>query len=222
MSTRKWKIGFIYFLTVLLLFGLSGFIASTMTLESSPPDLQPNKNQTELIRQPDGTSSSRGISQQEEISQQERISQQRGTSQQEGSSQQKDIGKQIDDFPSPIHGTPLRKAETYYSEALQAYLFHAGTDYKAPEGAVIRATHPGTVIFAGGDPILGQKVELDCGDGWSVVYGGLENLRVKEGDKVSTNDILGQIGFYPGADGVADQSQLHYEVWQNDEVQISN
>ena len=126
----------------------------------------------------------------------------------------------IRDFPSPVQGSPLRKAGNYYCEALQTYLFHAGTDFAQAEGAVIRATHGGTVLFVGPDPLLGQKVVLDCGEGWIVTYGGLDNLRVQVGDRIEKSQALGQVGYYPGADGVGDQSQLHYEVWHGDEVQI--
>jgi murein DD-endopeptidase MepM/ murein hydrolase activator NlpD len=128
--------------------------------------------------------------------------------------------KSLKDFPSPVQATPLRKAGNYYSEALQAYLFHAGTDYAQAEGAVIRVKHAGTVIYAGPDALLGQKVEIDCGEDWSVVYGGLENLRVQEGDSVQYNDAIGQVGYYPNAEGVKGQPHLHFEVWHGDAVQL--
>lgn len=124
------------------------------------------------------------------------------------------------DFPSPVQVEPLRVVGNYFSENLNAYLFHAGTDYPLTEGAVIRATHGGRVAFAGPDPILGQKVEIDCGENWHVVYGGLDNLRVQQGDAIEVNDILGQIGYFPGADGVNDRTQLHYEVWNGDKAQV--
>lgn len=128
--------------------------------------------------------------------------------------------KSIKDFPSPVQAVPIKAMGNYYSESLQAYLFHAGTDYAQLEGAVIRVNHSGKVAYAGLDPILGGKVEVDCGEDWSVIYGGLENLRVKEGDQVEVNQALGQIGYYPGADEVKNQPQLHYEVWHGNEVQF--
>lgn len=128
--------------------------------------------------------------------------------------------KCVDDFPCPVQIEPLRGVGNYYSENLKAYLFHAGADYPQAEGAMIRATHGGKVTYAGADPILGQKVEIDCGDNWRVVYGGIENLRVKTGDEIKENDIVGQVGYYSGADGISDRTQLHYEVWKGNEAQI--
>ncbi|MEA4902707.1 M23 family metallopeptidase [Desulfitobacterium sp.] len=128
--------------------------------------------------------------------------------------------KCVGDFPSPVQIEPLRGVGNYYSENLKAYLFHAGADYPQAEGAMIRATHGGKVTYAGADPILGQKVEIDCGENWRVVYGGIENLRVKTGDEIKENDIVGQVGYYSGADGISDRTQLHYEVWKGNEAQV--
>lgn len=130
-----------------------------------------------------------------------------------------DQEKNLKNFSCPVHGNPLRSIGNYYSEAFANYLFHAGVDYAEPEGTMIRATHGGKVIFAGADPILGQKVILDCGEGWLVTYGGLDNLRVEVGKTVETQDALGQIGFFTAAESESGQPQLHYEVWHGDEVQ---
>lgn len=127
--------------------------------------------------------------------------------------------KNLKDFPCPAHGNPLRSVGNYYSEAFANYLFHAGVDYAEPEGTMIRATHGGKVMFAGPDPILGQKVILDCGVGWLVTYGGLDNLRVVVGETVATQDAIGQIGFFAATESESGQPQLHYEVWHGDEIQ---
>ncbi|HBP64294.1 MAG TPA: M23 family peptidase [Desulfosporosinus sp.] len=123
------------------------------------------------------------------------------------------------DFPSPVQGSPLRWVGNYYSEAFDSYLFHAGTDYAEPEGTMIRTTHGGKVIFSGEDPILGEKVTLDCGQGWLVTYGGLVNLRVQVGQIVETQAALGQVGLFKAGKSESNQPQLHYEVWHGDEVQ---
>jgi len=125
----------------------------------------------------------------------------------------------LNNFPCPVHGSLLRNVGNFYSETFDNYLFHAGMDYAVPEGTMIRATHGGKVIFSGADPILGQKVTLDCGEGWLVTYGSLDNLRVQVGETVEIQDALGQVGYYSAAESESDQPQLHYEVWHGDEVQ---
>ncbi|MDQ7093039.1 M23 family metallopeptidase [Desulfosporosinus sp. PR] len=126
----------------------------------------------------------------------------------------------VRDFPSPVRGKILRGIGNYYFEGLESYIFHPGQDYAEPEGTVIRATHQGKVVYAGTDSLLGEKVVLDCGQGWVVIYGGLDNLRVKTGQAVEKQAVLGQVGFFPGAEGAEHQPQLHYEVWHNNQVQI--
>ncbi|TWH59203.1 Membrane-bound metallopeptidase [Desulfitobacterium sp. LBE] len=128
--------------------------------------------------------------------------------------------KTLEDFPSPIQGKPLRVAGEYYSEELETTLFHPGTDYAQAEGAVIRVKHAGRVTYAGPDPFLGHKVEVDCGEDWSVIYGGLKNLRVKEGDWLDVDQAIGQIGYYPDIFGTIEQTHLHYEVRHGDLVQV--
>ncbi len=118
--------------------------------------------------------------------------------------------KTLKDFPSPVQGSILRSVGNYYSEALDKYFFHAGIDYAEPEGTMIRATHGGKVIFSGEDPILGQKVTLDCGEGWLVTYAGLENLRVQVGETVEVQDALGQVGLFTVGENEIDQPHLHY------------
>ncbi|MHB1653161.1 MAG: M23 family metallopeptidase [Desulfitobacteriaceae bacterium] len=124
----------------------------------------------------------------------------------------------LESLRSPVQGEIIRPAGNYYSAALQGYLFHAGTDYSEPEGTVIRANREGLVTFAGPDPILGGKVTIDCGGDWSVTFGSLENLSVKQGDKVKKGTILGQVAHIPGSEG-QNRPQLHYEVWKGDNVQ---
>jgi len=131
------------------------------------------------------------------------------------------VARTLKDFPSPVQGSSLRSVGNYYSQTLDYYLFHAGIDYAEPEGTIIRATHGGNVIFSGADPILGQKVTLDCGEGWLVTYGGLVNRRVEVGKTVEAQDALGQVGLFPATESESDQPQLHYEVWHGDEVQGS-
>jgi len=133
----------------------------------------------------------------------------------------KGVGKPLElkNFPSPVEGKVIRNVGNYYSKAFENYIYHAGLDYALAEGTVIRATRGGNVVFAGQDAFLGQKVTLDCGEGWLVIYGGLDNLRVQEGEVVEVKEALGQIGFFPGAEGESGQPQLHYEVWHDGEVQ---
>lgn len=126
---------------------------------------------------------------------------------------------QPSDFKPSTQGQILRGPGDYYSSTLQAYVYHAGVDYAEPDGAVIRAGRSGKVIYAGQDVLLGERVTLDCGDGWQVTYGGLQHIAVQEGQVLEPGQALGQIGFDPGNEGQG-RPQLHYEVWHNGEAVI--
>lgn len=217
---KRWRTGFAY-ITIILVLGLTALTYGLARLNSLP------KGQ-EVVAQ--------GNEQTKEQSVNLNIENQVETKEQGESKSQPEIVNQaqtkvpetnsqipkltVKDFPCPVQVEPIRDVGNYYSENLNAYLFHAGRDYPLAEGAVIRATHGGKVTFAGADPILGKKVEIDCGENWHVVYGGLDNLRVQQGEIIESNAVLGQIGYYPGADGISDQPQLHYEIWDGDQAQM--
>ncbi len=236
MNSWRWRTAFIYLILGFVLFGASAFFFG-MRSDREKPNTLPRG--TEVIGQGIASQSKKDVENMKDI---EVAKKEPEFAKDDGTAKVKTVKsfsqsdrmkaelalvgiksageKSLRDFPSPIQGAPLKGAGNYYSEALQAYLFHAGTDYSQAEGAVIRVKHAGKVIYAGPDPILGQKVEVDCGEDWSVIYGGLENLRVKEGDLLEINQAIGQVGYYSGAEGVKNQPQLHYEVWHGDQVQI--
>ncbi|HVJ48006.1 MAG TPA: M23 family metallopeptidase [Desulfitobacterium sp.] len=227
---KNWKTGLAYIVIILVL-GLTSLTYGLARLEllpngqevvargNEPQNITSGENEQLIKQSPDsGVADKSGTVSQGVSKRQETDS--AATDQKQIKSEEQESKISAKNFPSPVQSEPLRSVGNYFSENLNAYLFHAGTDYPLPEGAVIRATHGGKVSFAGPDPILGQKVEVDCGENWHVVYGGLDNLRVQQGDVIEINDVLGQIGYFPGADGVNDRTQLHYEVWNGDQAQV--
>jgi murein DD-endopeptidase MepM/ murein hydrolase activator NlpD len=231
MNSWRWRTGFLYVISGIILFGVSGLVfgnhekiepTGTEVSDQRIEEQESPKTEAERMR---AELALVGIKTAETPKSTLKESAYKATTKQsspilEAASRAEDGHKNIKDFPSPVQGKLIKGVGNYYSESLKAYLFHAGRDYAQSEGAVIRIKHSGKVTYAGPDPILGGKVEIDCGEDWSVIYGGLQNLRVKEGDPVEVNQAIGQIGYYPSADGVKDQPQLHFEVWHGDEVQI--
>lgn len=223
---KGWKRGLAYFM-MLAIIGLASLTYGLARLEQVPPGREvvgqaitakDQKTVTEAAQQLQKSNTSVHESSTSDLD--KPVIRQEETNKTDVNKQEQKTKLSVKDFPSPATGEPIREVGNYFSENMDTYLFHAGTDYALPEGAVIRATHDGKVIFAGADPILGEKVEIDCGDNWRVVYGGLENLRVEQGEVIEQNEVLGQIGYYPGADGINDRTQLHYEVWSGDEAQV--
>jgi murein DD-endopeptidase MepM/ murein hydrolase activator NlpD len=91
---------------------------------------------------------------------------------------------------------------------------HSGMDFRAPSGFPARATASGTVTWAGWNGGYGRMVEIDHGNGLSTRFAHLSRIEVKEGQKVETGDVLGQVG----SSGRSTGPHLHYEVRKDGEA----
>lgn len=88
---------------------------------------------------------------------------------------------------------------------------HAGVDFRAPHGTVIRAAQSGTVIMAGWRGGYGKAVVISHGNGISTLYGHNSRLLVSYGQSVSQ----GQPIAYSGSTGLSTGPHLHFEVRVN-------
>lgn len=72
---------------------------------------------------------------------------------------------------------------------------HYGVDFGAPAGTPIYAPRDSVVRRADGrDPGGGNIVELDVGDGITLVFAHLQNFVVAQGEKVRAGEIIGYVG----------------------------
>ena len=92
--------------------------------------------------------------------------------------------------------------------------FHPGLDFGGPWGSTIRATAPGTVVWAGRRGGYGNMVEIDHGFGIRTRYGHLSSILVKVGAKVTKGTPIGKLG----STGRSTGPHVHYEVWLGDVV----
>lgn len=77
-------------------------------------------------------------------------------------------------------------------------------------GKLVRASEPGTVVFAGiGGGSYGKTVVVAHGDGWRTRYAHLNDIRVSDNERVSDTTVLGTVG----KSGLSADSlpHLHYE-----------
>jgi murein DD-endopeptidase MepM/ murein hydrolase activator NlpD len=87
--------------------------------------------------------------------------------------------------------------------------FHDGLDIEAPKGSAVRATAPGSVIFAGEEKSqFGNLVVIDHGNGWHSAYGSLERVTVKKGEQVKQGERVGLVG----DTSVTRRTELHFEL----------
>lgn len=90
---------------------------------------------------------------------------------------------------------------------------HSGIDMVAPLGSKIRATAPGTVVFAGRHGRYGNLVEIDHGHGIATRYAHLSKVLVEAGQEVELGDPIGVMG----NSGRSTGPHVHYEVRYGEE-----
>lgn len=88
--------------------------------------------------------------------------------------------------------------------------FHSGIDLLAPVGTNVLCADIGTVAYAGQEGNYGYLVVINHSGGRQTRYAHLASIKVKNGQKVKTGDILGTVGISGKPDISA--PHLHFEV----------
>jgi murein DD-endopeptidase MepM/ murein hydrolase activator NlpD len=88
---------------------------------------------------------------------------------------------------------------------------HSGLDIATREGAEVIAPASGVVIFAGEKAAYGNCIVVDHGRDLTTLYGHLQAMLVKPGDKVERGQHIGKVGNTGRSTG----PHLHYEVRTN-------
>lgn len=113
---------------------------------------------------------------------------------------------------NPVPGKPVSSSFGVRRDPIiRRPAMHAGIDFRAPTGTDIRSAGAGTVIKAGWNGGYGRMVEIDHGNGLTSRYAHMSRIKVSEGQKVETGDIVGQVG----NSGRSTGPHLHYEVRRN-------
>ncbi len=95
---------------------------------------------------------------------------------------------------------------------LRRLAMHTGIDFKAPYGARVYATAPGTVLTAKWNGGYGKMIEIRHANGFVTRYAHLSRMQVAEGDHVLAGDLIGNIG----STGRSTGPHLHYEIRRHD------
>lgn len=104
-----------------------------------------------------------------------------------------------------------------YSVTMNDYRAHNGTDFFASAGDPVYSFTDGTVSKIYYDPMMGQTVEIDHGDGLVSVYQNLQITlpdNIEEGVKVSAGDVIGAVGETSLVE-CAEVSHLHFSIMKD-------
>lgn len=107
--------------------------------------------------------------------------------------------------------TPFARVRSPFTRELE---LHPGVDLAAPRGTPVRAPADGVVFLAGehaagaGWRRLGRLVVVAHGTRYATVFGHLDRIDVRRGERVRRGQLLGSVG----TTGRSTHPHLHYEV----------
>ncbi len=87
-------------------------------------------------------------------------------------------------------------------------LVHGGIDLAVAGNVPVLAACQGVVTAASYSGVYGNHVVVDCGGGWSTLYGHLSSMSVDVGDQVGKTTAVGR----SGSTGYSTGEHLHFEV----------
>jgi murein DD-endopeptidase MepM/ murein hydrolase activator NlpD len=116
---------------------------------------------------------------------------------------------------TPVHGSEFERTSGFGARIdpfTRRLSFHPGLDFAGPWGAIVAATAPGVVDWAGMRGGYGNMVEIDHGYGFKTRYGHLSSILVQVGARVQKGSPIGKLG----STGRSTGPHVHYEVVLDD------
>ena len=115
-----------------------------------------------------------------------------------------------DNIPSiaPIQGYVSQRMGSNFSIAQKE---HGGIDIVAKEGAPIKASASGMVVFSGWTYDMGNLIIIHHGDGYFTHYGHNQINLKSQLDVVKRGEVIGLVG----NTGISTGPHLHFEIWKN-------
>ena len=111
-------------------------------------------------------------------------------------------------FRVPVPGSPISefgKRSVYNGQPRSP---HAGTDFRGATGTPIVAPNAGTIVLAANLYYSGNTVIIDHGLGLYSYFGHMSAFSVRQGDRVTTGQVVGKVG----ATGLVTGPHLHWSV----------
>ena len=102
-----------------------------------------------------------------------------------------------------------------YFKTLDQYQCNPGMMIAAGNGTTVKNAYMGKVTKVTSDDIYGNLVTVYIGNDYSLVYGQLDTIYVKEGDYIKAGDSIGTIG-NPTDSFEEEGSHLFFEMTEKD------
>ena len=120
----------------------------------------------------------------------------------------------------PVSGEvilPYSMETTVYFETLDQYKCNPGMLIKAGNGTTVQNAYLGQVTKVTSDDTYGNQVTLYIGNDYSIVYGQLDTIYVKEGDFVKAGQSIGTVG-NPTDSFAEEGTHLFFQMLQGEET----
>ncbi|MCR5701071.1 MAG: M23 family metallopeptidase [Lachnospiraceae bacterium] len=118
----------------------------------------------------------------------------------------------------PVEGAvilPFSMETTVYYKTLDQYKCNPGVLIAAGGGSTVKSAYLGKVTKVTSDNTYGNMVTMYIGNDYSIVYGQLDTIYVKEGDYVKAGESIGTVG--KPTDSFADEgNHLYFQMLQGD------
>ena len=108
----------------------------------------------------------------------------------------------------PTYGRILSRYGRRRHPLTRKWHYHKGIDIPSWNGAPIKATADGIVIYAGWANTFGNLVTIRHGMGYMTLYAHASRVLVKKGESVKKGQIIAQIG----SSGLSTGPHIHYEI----------
>ncbi|CCO08439.1 M23 family metallopeptidase [Desulforamulus hydrothermalis] len=118
------------------------------------------------------------------------------------------------DMVKPVLGHALTGVGMNYSEVYRDYRYHTGVALAADPGSEVKAALPGTVTLVVSGDNNTKTVTVNHGNGWQTAYSGLAEVRVKAGQQLAPNQVIGTLGRHSQANGLR-ENHLYFKVTCN-------
>lgn len=112
------------------------------------------------------------------------------------------------DFVAPLSEVKITDDYGYNRDTVGYTIVHKGTDFRAPVGTEVKAINSGIVRVAKTYTSYGNAIIIDHGLGVTSLYMHLSELKVKQGDTVTSGQVIG----LSGQTGYATAPHLHLSI----------
>ncbi|MBO5273612.1 MAG: M23 family metallopeptidase [Clostridia bacterium] len=120
-------------------------------------------------------------------------------------------------FMQPVAGYVVKFHDLdmpVYSFTMEDWRVHRGIDIAATLGSEVKACAAGVIASVGNDPMMGETVIIDHGNGLMSIYRNLSSehpAEIVEGARVEAGQCIGGIGESALVE-ISDASHLHFEM----------